>query len=522
MPAIVLIGAQWGDEGKGKATDLLGDRVQFVVRYQGGNNAGHTVVIGDEKYALHVLPSGVLSSAVTPVIGNGVVIDPKVLFEEIDGLEARGVSCEKLLISANAHLIMPYHKALDKVSERFLGKAKIGTTGRGIGPTYGDKIARVGIRVQDLFDPGILRQKLDLALRDKNQLLTKVYNRRGLDAKLIAEEYLAYGERLTPYVADTSLVLSNALDEGKNVLLEGAQGSLLDIDHGTYPFVTSSNPTSGGACVGAGIPPTRIGKVIGIVKAYTTRVGSGPFPTELLDANGDYLRKTGGEFGVTTGRARRCGWFDAVIARYATRINGVTDFFVTKLDVLSTLEKVPVCVAYEIDGKRFDELPLTQTDFHHAKPVYEYLDGWWEDISAAQSFDDLPKAAQDYVRAIEEMSGAPVSAVGVGPRRDQTLQLRPLLLSPGGTTPRTPRCPGGRARWQRPPSYRARPPGRRLPGCSIGSWGASTCHRRRRAGARDRAGACRRPLGQRTARGTGEPGDRGAGAVARGRGQRSG
>ncbi len=427
MPAIVLIGAQWGDEGKGKATDLLGDRVQYVVRYQGGNNAGHTVVIGDEKYALHVLPSGVLSPKVTPVIGNGVVIDPKVLFEEIDGLEKRGVSCDRLVISANAHLIMPYHRALDKVTERFLGKARIGTTGRGIGPTYGDKIARVGIRVQDLFDPGILRQKLDLALRDKNQLLTKVYNRRGLDAKLIAEEYLAYGERLTPYVADTSLVLGKALDAGHNVLLEGAQGSLLDIDHGTYPFVTSSNPTSGGACVGAGIAPTRISKVIGIVKAYTTRVGSGPFPTELHDANGDYLRKTGGEFGVTTGRPRRCGWFDAVIARYATRVNGVTDFFVTKLDVLSSLEKVPVCVAYEVDGKRFDEIPMTQTDFHHAKPVYEYLDGWWEDISQARSFNDLPKNAQAYVKAIEELSGAPVSAVGVGPRRDQTLQLRPLL-----------------------------------------------------------------------------------------------
>jgi adenylosuccinate synthase len=427
MPAIVLIGAQWGDEGKGKATDLLGDRVQYVVRYQGGNNAGHTVVIGEEKYALHVLPSGVLNSAVTPVIGNGVVIDPKVLFEEIDGLEKRGVSCDKLLISANAHLIMPYHRALDKVSERFLGKAKIGTTGRGIGPTYGDKVARVGIRVQDLFDPGILRQKLDLALRDKNQLLTKVYNRRGLDPKLIAEEYLAYGERLTPYVADTGLVLGKALDAGHNVLLEGAQGSLLDIDHGTYPFVTSSNPTSGGACVGAGIAPTRISKVIGIVKAYTTRVGSGPFPTELLDANGDYLRKTGGEFGVTTGRPRRCGWFDAVIARYATRVNGVTDFFVTKLDVLSSLDKVPVCVAYEVDGRRFDELPMTQTDFHHARPVYEYLDGWWEDISSVRSFADLPKNAQAYVKALEEMSGAPVSAVGVGPRRDQTLQLRPLL-----------------------------------------------------------------------------------------------
>jgi adenylosuccinate synthase len=427
MPAIVLIGVQWGDEGKGKATDLLGDQVQYVVRYQGGNNAGHTVVIGDESYALHVLPSGVLSPNVTPVIGNGVVIDPGVLFEEIDGLQARGVDCAKLLVSADAHLIMPYHRALDKVSERFLGKAKIGTTGRGIGPTYADKVARMGIRVQDLFDPGILRQKLDLVLRDKNQVLTKVYNRRGIDAAKTADEYLAYGERLKPYVADTGLVLGKALDNGENVLLEGAQGAMLDVDHGTYPFVTSSSPTAGGACVGAGIGPTRITRVIGIVKAYTTRVGSGPFPTELHDESGEWLRKTGGEYGVTTGRPRRCGWYDSVLARYSVRVNGVTDLFVTKLDVLSQLDKVPICVAYEVDGTRYDEIPMTQTDFHHATPVYEYLDGWWEDISHATSLTDLPANARAYVAAIEELSGAPVSAIGVGPRRDQTLQLRPLL-----------------------------------------------------------------------------------------------
>jgi adenylosuccinate synthase len=427
MPAIVLVGAQWGDEGKGKATDLLGDQVQFVVRYQGGNNAGHTVVIGDQSYALHVLPSGVLNPGVTPVIGNGVVIDPKVLFTEIDDLENRGVSCDKLLVSANAHLIMPYHAALDKVSERFLGKAKIGTTGRGIGPTYGDKVARVGIRVQDMFDPGILQQKLDLALRDKNQLLTKVYNRRGIEPRRVAEEYLAYGERLRPYVADTSLVLGQALDAGQTVLLEGAQGSLLDVDHGTYPFVTSSSPTSGGACVGAGIGPTRVTKVIGIIKAYTTRVGSGPFPTELNDEQGEYLRQAGGEFGVTTGRARRTGWFDAVIARYATRINGITDLFVTKLDVLSSLDKIPVCVAYDVDGERLDDIPMTQTDFHHARPVYEYLDGWAEDISGARTFADLPAAAQSYIRTIEEISASKVSAIGVGPRRDQTIVIHDLL-----------------------------------------------------------------------------------------------
>jgi len=427
MPAIVLVGAQWGDEGKGKATDLLGDRVDFVVRYQGGNNAGHTVVIGEESYALHLLPSGVLSPRVTPVIGNGVVIDPEVLLAEIDGLTKRGVSCDRLLISAGAHLIMPHQRALDRVTERYLGSARIGTTGRGIGPAYADKVARTGIRVQDLFDPGILRQKLDLALREKNQVLTKVYNRRGIDADKVAAEYVGYGKKLRPYVADTVAALNRALDEGKSVLLEGAQATLLDVDHGTYPFVTSSSPTAGGACAGSGIGPTRITTVIGVVKAYTTRVGAGPFPTELDGDQGEWLRKSGGEYGVTTGRPRRCGWFDAVIARYAARVNGVTDFFVTKLDVLSGLEKVPVCVAYDVDGTRHTEMPMTQTEFHHAVPVYEFFDGWWEDLSDAREFGELPRNAQRYVRALGEMIGAPVAAVGTGPRRDQTLQLRPLL-----------------------------------------------------------------------------------------------
>jgi adenylosuccinate synthase len=427
MPAIVIVGAQWGDEGKGKVTDLLGDGVDYVVRYQGGNNAGHTVVIGDESYALHLLPSGVLSPDVTPVIGNGVVIDPGVLIEEIEGLAGRGVSCERLLISANAHLIMPHHRALDRVTERFLGTARIGTTGRGIGPAYADKAARMGIRAQDLFDPSILGQKLELVLREKNQVLSKVYNRRGIDAGAVAAEYLAYGDRIRPYVADTGLILNKALDNDEVVLLEGAQATLLDVDHGTYPFVTSSSPTAGGACAGSGIGPTRITRVIGIVKAYTTRVGAGPFPTELHDAKGEWLRKTGGEYGVTTGRARRTGWFDAVIARYATRVNGITDYFLTKLDVLSGLEKVPVCVAYDVAGTRHDEIPMTQTEFHHAVPVYEYLDGWWEDISAVQDPGGLPRNAQAYIKALEEMIGAPVAAVGVGPRRDQTLQLRPLM-----------------------------------------------------------------------------------------------
>jgi adenylosuccinate synthase len=427
MPAIVIVGAQWGDEGKGKATDLLGDRVDYVVRYQGGNNAGHTVVIGDEHYALHLLPSGALSEHATSVIGNGVVINPEVLLAEIDGLTERGVWRDRLLISADAHLIMPHQVALDKVTERYLGAARIGTTGRGIGPAYSDKASRVGIRVQDLFDPGILEQKLELVLREKNQVLTKVYNRRGIDAAAVAQEYLGYAERLERYVADTGLVLNNALDQGRVVLLEGAQATLLDVDHGTYPFVTSSSPTAGGACAGSGVGPTRISKVLGILKAYTTRVGSGPFPTELSDEQGEWLRKTGGEYGVTTGRPRRTGWLDAVIARYATRVNGITDYFLTKLDVLSGLERVPVCVAYEVHGKRHDEIPMTQTDFHHATPVYQYFPGWWEDISEVRDFADLPANARNYVRAVEGMIGAPVAAVGVGPRRDQTIQLREVL-----------------------------------------------------------------------------------------------
>ena len=427
MPAVVLLGAQWGDEGKGKATDLLGGRVDYVVRYQGGNNAGHTVVIGDAKYALHLLPSGILSPGVVPVIGNGVVIDPAVLLQEMAGLEARGVNTSRLLISASAHLITPYHVTLDKVTERFLGKAKIGTTGRGIGPTYMDKVARIGIRVQDLFDPSILRQKVEGALVNKNQTLVKVFNRRELDVDAITEELLQYAEPLRPYVTDTALVLNNALDAGQTVLLEGGQGTLLDVDHGTYPFVTSSNPTAGGACTGSGIGPTRITRVIGILKAYTTRVGSGPFPTELNDEWGERLRSVGGEVGVTTGRPRRCGWFDAPIARYATRINGLTDIFLTKLDVLTGMERIPVCVAYEVDGVTVTELPMTQTGFHPAAPIYEDLPGWTEDISGARSIEDLPPNAQAYVRYLEELSGAPISAIGVGQDRDATIVVRDML-----------------------------------------------------------------------------------------------
>jgi len=427
MPAIVLLGAQWGDEGKGKATDLLGDRVDYVVRYQGGNNAGHTVVIGDQKYALHLLPSGILSPNVIPVIGNGVVIDPAVLFTEIKGLNERGIDPSKLKISTNAHLITPYHRTIDKVSERFLGKSKIGTTGRGIGPAYADKINRIGIRVQDLFDPSILKQKIEAALHDKNQILIKVFNRTGITVDEVLDEFLGYAQILKPYVADTALLLDQALKSGKNVLLEGSQGTLLDVDHGTYPFVTSSNPTAGGASTGSGIGPTKITRVIGILKAYTTRVGSGPFPTELFDADGESLRKIGGEVGVTTGRNRRCGWFDAPIARYAVRVNGLTDFFLTKLDVLTGWERIPVCVAYEVDRVRVEELPASQTDFHHAKPIYEYLPGWKENISKAKSVDDLPNNAKEYVKYLEKVSGAPISAIGVGPGRDETIVVRDLI-----------------------------------------------------------------------------------------------
>ena len=427
MPAIVLVGAQWGDEGKGKATDLLGDKVDYVVRYQGGNNAGHTVVIGDKKFALHLLPSGILTPGCTPVIGNGVVVDLEVLFREIDGLNEKGVDTSRLLISANAHIITPYHVTVDKVSERFLGKRAIGTTGRGIGPTYGDKMGRLGIRVQDLFDPSILLQKVEGALKQKNELLVKVYNRAAIKPQEVVDHLLSFADRLRPMVSDTALVLNQALEKGKTVLLEGGQGTLLDVDHGTYPFVTSSNPTAGGAATGSGIGPTRIKSVIGILKAYTTRVGAGPFPTELFDEWGERLRSVGGEFGTTTGRERRCGWFDAPVARYATRINGLTDIFLTKLDVLTGIKEIPVCVAYEVDGKRVDEVPVSQTDFHHAKPIYEIYPGWDEDITGAKRFEDLPKNAQDYVRVLENLSGTRISAIGVGPDRNATIVLHDML-----------------------------------------------------------------------------------------------
>ena len=427
MPAIVLVGAQWGDEGKGKATDLLGDRVDYVVRYQGGNNAGHTVVIGDKKFALHLLPSGILTPGAIPVIGNGVVIDLAVLIKELDGLIEKGVDVSRLKISANAHIITPYHVTIDKVSERFLGKRAIGTTGRGIGPTYGDKVGRLGIRVQDLFDESILRQKVEAALTQKNQLLSKVYNRAGIKAEEVVRELLSFTDRIRPMVSDTALELHKALEAGKTVLLEGGQGTLLDVDHGTYPFVTSSSPIAGGATIGSGIGPTKIDSVIGILKAYTTRVGAGPFPTELFDQWGEFLREKGFEFGTTTGRERRCGWFDAPVAKFATRINGLTDIFLTKLDVLTGIKEIPVCVAYDVDGVRMEEIPVSQSDFHHAKPIYEVFPGWDEDITGAKSFEDLPQNAQDYVLALEKLSGTRISAIGVGPDRNATIVRHDLL-----------------------------------------------------------------------------------------------
>ncbi len=431
MPAIVLIGAQWGDEGKGKATDLLGSRVDAVVKFNGGNNAGHTIVIGSgetrEKYALHLLPSGILTPGCIPVIGNGVVIDLAVLFEEIDGLQGRGVDTSKLVVSASAHIIAPYNRTLDKVTERWAGSSRIGTTGRGIGPTYADKMARIGIRVQDLFDREVLHSRVTGALSLKNQVLVKIYNRKGFDVDAVVDELSSYADRLRPMVADTALLLDQMLDDGRTVVLEAGQATLLDVDHGTYPFVTSSNATAGGACTGSGIPPTRISRVIAVVKAYTTRVGEGPFPTELLDEKGELLRDAGAEFGTTTGRPRRCGWFDAVIARYATRVNGVTDFVLTKLDVLTGMPEVPVCVAYEVDGVRHDELPMTQAEFARAIPIYETFPGWTEDISAARSLDDLPRNARDYVEVLEKMIKAPISAIGVGPGRDETIAVRDLL-----------------------------------------------------------------------------------------------
>jgi adenylosuccinate synthase len=422
MPAIVLVGTQWGDEGKGKATDLLADDVDFVVRYQGGNNAGHTIIVGARTLKLHLVPSGVMYPHVTPVIGDGVVLDPGVLLDELDALVEQGLDVSKLKISGNAHLIMPYHKELDRVTERYLGRQKLGTTKRGIGPTYADKAARVGLRVQDLYDMKIFRQKIDVVLKEKNAVLSRVYNRLPMKAVDIETEYTVYAERLRPYIADTTSLLHDALEAGKCVLLEGAQGTLLDLDHGTYPFVTSSNPVAGGALTGAGLGPKHIEQVIGITKAYVTRVGSGPFPTELHDEVGERMTEAGQEYGTTTGRRRRVGWFDAVLARYAARVNGLTEHFLTKLDVLSEFDTLRVCRAYRYQDDEYDHFPPHQSIFHHAEPVYEELAGWRRDITGVTDIADLPKEAQAYVDRLEELSGVPIRWVSVGPARSQTLE----------------------------------------------------------------------------------------------------
>jgi adenylosuccinate synthase len=395
--------------------------MDYVVRYQGGNNAGHTIVIGEERFALTLIPSGVLNAGVTPVIGNGTVVDPKVLLEEMAAVSARGVDVSLVRLSANAHLIMPYHRKIDALQERFLGSGQIGTTKRGIGPAYTDKYSRHGIRVQDLFDPKIFRDKLEAALKEKNKVLVKLYNQLPMDASAIAEEYLEYGKKLANHVADTSLLLAHALAAGKQVLFEGAQGTLLDVDHGTYPFVTSSNPTAGGATVGTGIGPTAIDRVVGVTKAYISRVGSGPFPTELDDEIGETMVDVGGEYGTVTGRRRRCGWLDAVALRYAARVNGLTEIALTKIDVLSEFDALRICVAYEADGERFEELPRQQRVLYNCEPIYEDLPGWTVDISDVRSFDDLPPAALSYISRVEEIAGVPVSMVSVGPQRSATL-----------------------------------------------------------------------------------------------------
>jgi adenylosuccinate synthase len=422
----VIVGTQWGDESKGKFTDYLAKEASMVVRYQGGHNAGHTLVVDDEVYKLQLVPSGVLYPWVTPVIGNGVVVDPVVLLDELDMLESRGIDTKPLRLSGNAHLIMPYHQELDRVTERYLGKNKLGTTMRGIGPTYADKALRVGLRVQDLLDPKIFREKLDLVLREKNGVLTKVYNRLPMDAKQISERYLALVPRLAPMIDDTVFLVHEALDAQQWVLFEGAQATFLDLDHGTYPYVTSSNPVAGGVCTGAGVGPRAIERVTGVVKAYVTRVGSGPFPTELLEGDevGDLLVTRGAEFGTNTGRRRRPGWLDLVMLKHANRLNTCTDLAVTKLDVLSPLRELKVCVAYEADdGTRYDHVPYHQSVLHKVRPVYETLPGWGVDIEAVSRLGDLPAAAREYIQFIQEFTGVHVSFVGVGPARDQTIVL---------------------------------------------------------------------------------------------------
>jgi len=424
VPATIVVGTQWGDEGKGKLTDLIAKEMSLVVRYQGGHNAGHTLVVNGESFALQLIPSGVLYDHITPVIGNGVVVDPVVMLDEIAGLESRGVDCSRLKVSGNAHLILPYHQELDRLIERHLGKNKLGTTKRGIGPTYADKASRVGIRVQDLLDPDIFREKLRGVLAEKNLVLAKVYNRLGYDADELADRYLGeVAPRVAPYVADTVTLVHEALERGEHVLFEGAQATFLDIDHGTYPFVTSSNPVAGGACVGAGVGPRHIDRIVGIAKAYVTRVGSGPFPTELFDETGDRIVDLGHEYGVNTKRRRRPGWFDAVMMRQAVRLNSLTELAITKLDILDTFDSLKVCVAYDVRGERHTSMPYHQSDLFDAVPVYEELPGWKCDLSQFTEVHQLPKEARDYIAFLEEQVKVPITFVGTGPGREQYVQM---------------------------------------------------------------------------------------------------
>lgn len=421
MPGIIVLGAQWGDEGKGKATDQLGTNVDMVVKFNGGNNAGHTVVVDGESYALHLLPAGILSETATPIIGNGVVVDLEALFDEIDQMTARGVDCSRLKVSSNAHVIAPYNRTIDRANEKNLGAGQIGTTGRGIGPTYADKMNRVGLRVQDLLHPQLLRSRVEAALRDKNALYSTAYGGEAIDPQEVTDTLLQYAERLRPYIADTTLLVNQALDAGQTVLFEGGQATMLDIDHGTYPYVTSSNATAGGALTGSGVGPTKIDRVVGVAKAYVTRVGEGPFPTELSGPLGDELRELGGEYGVTTGRPRRVGWADTLVLRYAVRINGLTDLVLTKLDVLGAYDRIPVCVGYRYQGEIWREVPQDQVAFAQAEPVYEELPGWQCDIGEIREFAALPQAAQDYVLFLEEQAGCRISSIGVGQSREATI-----------------------------------------------------------------------------------------------------
>lgn len=421
MAAVILIGSQWGDEGKGKITDFLAEKANVIVRCQGGNNAGHTVVVNGEEFKLHLIPSGILYSDKTCVIGNGVVIDPKVLMEELSYLAKRGIKTGKLLISSNAHVIMPYHWVLDGLEEEARGENKIGTTKRGIGPCYMDKASRIGIRIIDLLDKEEFADKLRQNLVQKNNLFVKVYGHEALKFEDIYETYLGYAEQLRSMVTDSSLAIDQSIRSGGKVLFEGAQGTLLDIDHGTYPFVTSSNPIAGGACIGAGVGPTRIDRVVGVIKAYTTRVGEGPFPTELLDETGEQMRANGQEFGTTTGRPRRCGWFDAVIAKYAVRVSGISDFAVTKLDVLTGFDTLKICTAYRVGEEIIQEFPQSQKIFKQSQPVYEEMPGWSEDLTHVRRFEDLPEAAKNYILRIEELTGVPATLVAIGPGREQTI-----------------------------------------------------------------------------------------------------